>query len=258
MDNKQKLIGYLSKICGAEKAEKIIIGLEESYYYLAEDGLYHIEPYLDYRDISALEEITKSAIEDGYTNSFDIFVDKIEEFYIDYDKCLLQRLYDICYNLDISQDELSLIGDVFCDLICLDNESIIDSVDNTEISVDCSIMSDNDFDTESGYQIIKKYLPNIYKDIKGCYYNYVLSTQINITAKEYFEFLQFSGKVEIEGEFALKDPACGCLHDDIHNLKIKTSAKNLRFDYGYSIAEIADYGVAVSKIKTLQKKQNII
>ena len=258
MDNKQKLIEYLGKICGAEKAEKIIIGLEESYYYLAEDGLYHIEPYLDYRDISALEEITESAIENGYTNSFDIFVDKIEEFYIDYDKCLLQRLYDILDELNIESEQISFIVDIFYDLICLDNESIIDAIDNTEILVDCSIMSKQDYDTESGYQIIKKYLPNIYKDIKGCYYNYVLSTQISMTAREYFEFLQFSGKVEIEGEFVLKDPACGCLHDDIHNLKIKTSAKNLRIDYGYSISEIADCGVAVSKIKTLQKRKNII
>lgn len=258
MDNKQKLIEHLGKICGAEKAEKIITGLEESYYYLAEDGLYHIEPYLDYRDALALEKITESAIENGYTNSFDIFTDKIEEFYIDYDKYLLHKFYEICYSLNIDQDELDLINDIFYDLICLDNENIIDAIDNTEILIDCSIMSDNDFNTESGYQIIKKYLPNIYKDIKGCYYNYVLSTQISMTAREYFELLEFSGKVEIEGEFALKDPNCGCLHDDIHNLKIKTSVKNLRFDYGYSIAEIADYGVAVSKIKTLQKKQNII
>ena len=254
MDNKQKLIEYLGKICGAEKAEKIIIGLEESYYYLAEDGLYHIEPYLDYGDISAIEEITESAIENGYTNSFDIFVDKIEEFYIDYDKCLLQRLYEICYSLDIEQDELNLINDIFYDLICLDNESIIDAINNTEILIDCSIMSNNDCNTESGYQIIKKYLPNIYKDIKGCYYNYVLATQLSMTAREYFELLEFSGKVEIEGEFALKDPSCGCLHDDIHNIKIKTSTKNLRIDYGYSIAEISDYGVAVSKIKALQNK----
>lgn len=253
MNNRQKLIEYLGKICGTKKAEKIIIGLEESYYYLAEDGLYMIQPYLDYRDISALEEITESAIENGYTNSFDIFVDKIEEFYIDYDKCLLHRLYEILDELNIESEQRSFIEDVFYDLICLDDESIIDAIDNVEISVDCSIMSDNDFNTESGYQIIKKYLPDVFKNIKGCYYNYVLSTQISMTAREYFELLEFSGKVEIEGEFVLKDPACGCLHDDIHNLKIKTSAKNLRIDYGYSISEIADYGVAVSKIKTLQK-----
>lgn len=120
MDSRQKLIEYLGEICGAEKAEKIIIGLEESYYYLAEDGLYHIEPYLDYGDVSAIEKITESAIENGYTNSFDIFVDKIEEYYIDYDKHLLQRFYEICHNLNIDQDELDLINDILYDLICLD------------------------------------------------------------------------------------------------------------------------------------------
>ena len=254
MDNRQKLIEYLSKICGSDKAEKIILGLEENYYYLEEDGLYHIEPYLDYRDIESIEEITESSIVNGYTNSFDIFLDKIEEYYLDYDKCLLQSLYDICCSLNIEHDKLHLINDIFYDLICLDTESIIDAIENAEILIDCSIMSDNDCDTESGHQIIKKYLPNVFKDIKGCYYNYVLATQISMTAREYFDLLEFSGKVEIEGEFVLKEPSCGCLHDDIYNLKIKTSSKNLRIDYGYSIAEIADYGVAVSKIKSLQNK----
>ena len=254
MDNRQKLIEHLGKICGIDKAEKIILGLEENYYYLAEDGLYHIEPYLDYRDIEAIEIITESAIENGYTNSFDIFLDKIEEYYLDYDKCLLQSFYDICHSLNIGQDQMNLINDIFYDLICLDTESIIDVIDNVEISVDCSIMSDKDCNTESGYQIIKKYLHNVFKDIKGCYYNYVLATQISMTAREYFELSEFSGKVEIEGEFALKDPSCGCLHEDTHYLKITTSVKNLRLNYGYSIAEIADYGVAVSKIKALQNK----
>ena len=254
MDNRQKLIEYLGKICGDKKAEKIIIGLEESYYYLAEDGLYHIEPYLDYRDIETIEEITESAIKDGYKNSVDIYVDKIEEFYCRFDEQFFNILFDVLYELELEPEEIDMVVDVFYDLVRLEPSPIFDAIDNAEISVDCSIMSDNDYDTESGYQIIKKYLPNIYKDIKGCYYNYVLSTQISMTAREYFELLEFSGKVEIEGEFVLKDPACGCLHDDIYNLKIKTSAKNLRIDYGYSISEIADYGVAVSKIKTLQNK----
>ena len=247
MDNKQKLIECLSKICGIDKAEKIILGLEENYYYLA-------EPCLDYRDISSIEKITESAIESGYTNSFDIFLDKIEEYYLDYDKRLLQSLYDICDSLNIEQDKLHLINDVFYDLVCLDTEIIIDAIDNAKISVDVSLMSDKDCDTESGYQIIKKYLPNVFKDIKGCYYNYVLATQISMTAREYFELSEFSGKVEIEGEFALKDPSCGCLHEDTYYLTIKTSAKNLRVNYGYSIAKIADYRVAVSKIKSLQNK----
>lgn len=254
MDNRQKLIEYLGKICGVGKSEKIILGLEESYYYLAEDGLYHIEPYLDYRDIEAIENITESAIENGYTNATDIYIDKIEEFYCEFDESFFNRLYDTLDELNIESEQISFIKNIFYDLVCLEPSPIFDAIDNAEISVDCSIMSEQDYDTESGYQILKKYLPDVFKNIKGCYYNYVLSTQISMTAREYFELLKFSGKVEIEGEFALKDPSCGCLHEDTHYLKIKTSAKNLRLNYGYSIAEIADYGVAVSKIKTLQNK----
>ena len=254
MDNRQKLIEHLGKICGIDKAEKIILGLEENYYYLALDGLYHIEPYLDYRDIESIEGITESAINSGYENSVDIYIDKIEDFYCEFDKPLFDTLFDVLYELELEPEEIDMVIDVFYDLVCFEPSPILDAIDNSEVSIDCSIMSDNDCDTESGYQIIKKYLPNVFKDIKGCYYNYVLSTQIIMTAREYFELSEFSGKVEIEGEFALKDPSCGCLHDDTHYLKIKTSAKNLRLNYGYSIAEIADYGVAVSKIKSLQNK----
>lgn len=254
MDNRQKLIEHLGKICGIDKAEKIILGLEENYYYLALDGLYHIEPYLDYRDIESIEEITESAINSGYENSVDIYIDKIEDFYCEFDKPFFDTLFDVLYELELEPEEIDMVIDVFYDLVCFEPSPILDAIDSSEISFDVSIMSDNDFDTESGYQIIKKYLPNVFKNIKGCYYNYVLSTQIIMTAKEYFELSEFSGKVEIEGEFVLKDPSCGCLHEDTHYLTIKTSAKNLRLNYGYSIAEIADYGVAVSKIKSLQNK----
>ena len=254
MDNKQKLIEYLSKICGIDKPEKIILGLEENYYYLALDGLYHIEPYLDYRDIESIEEIVESAINSGYENSFDIYIDKIEEFYCEFDKPFFDTLFDVLDELELEPEEIDMIVDIFYDLVCFEPSPILYAIDNSEVSIDCSIMSDNDFDTDSGYQIIKKYLPNVFKDIKDCYYNYVLATQITMTAREYFELSKFSGKVEIEGEFALKDPSCGCLHEDTHDIKIKTSAKNLRLNYGYSIAEIADYGVAVSKIKSLQNK----
>ena len=254
MDNKQKLIEHLGKICGIDKAEKIILGLEENYYYLALDGLYHIEPYLDYRDIESIEEITESAINSGYENSVDIYIDKTEDFYCEFDKPFFDTLFGVLYELELEPEEIDMVIDVFYDLVCFEPSPILDAIDSSEISFDVSIMSDNDFDTESGYQIIKKYLPNVFKNIKGCYYNYVLATQISMTAKEYFELLEFSGKVEIEGEFVLKDPSCGCLHEDTHYLTIKTSAKNLRVNYGYSIAEIADYRVAVSKIKALQNK----
>ena len=254
MDNRQKLIEHLGKICGIEKSEKIILGLEENYYYLALDGLYHIEPYLDYRDIYEIEQITESAIENGYKNSVDIYIDKIEEFYCEFDKPFFDRLYEILDGLNIESEQISFIEDIFYDLVCFEPSPILDAIDSSEISVDVSIMSDNDCDTESGYQIIKKYLHNVFKNIKGCYYNYVLATQITMTAREYFELSEFSGKVEIEGEFVLKDASCGCLHEDTHYLKITTSVKNLRLNYGYSIAEIADYGVAVSKIKSLQNK----
>lgn len=162
MDNRQKLIEYLGKICGVGKSEKIILGLEENYYYLALDGLYHIEPYLDYRDIESIEEITESAINSRYENSVDIYIDKIEDFYCEFDKPFFNRLYDILNELNIESEQISFIEDIFYELVCFEPSPILDAIDSSEISVDCSIMSDKDCNTESGYQIIKKYLPNVF------------------------------------------------------------------------------------------------